>query len=441
MLTTIGLANAQQKTVTLSGTLTNFGNAVRVVDISEYGRLIPPSEGTTIIPDSSGNFKTQIKLSKPGYYLIGHNNLYLSPGDNLVMHIDVKKQETNSTFSGKGKEANTYLRGTLYPAAGSFLWGGSKFGATPQATLDTILTAANKRKAELNALTNVTPEFKRLENARIKADVLVSIWTAPVYTQYTKYFRKESTARQDSFIRAFKELTAPMVTEYKKGFLDVSLLQLTACRGIVEDVAKEAPNSQQVLQIKDLQKANKLVSKMLAEHDKTKLALFKTSIDSIQTLSYRQPLQRYFKELSAFGNGDPAVDFKTKDINGKNVALSDFKGKVIFVDLWATWCGPCMAEMPHYEELKKKYADNPNVVFVSLSIDANYELEKWKKSVAARKADGNQWQISSDKLDAYHVIQIPRVLLITKDFKVADMDGPNPSSKNVVSTIDKLLEK
>lgn len=64
-------------------------------------------------------------------------------------------------------------------------------------------------------------------------------------------------------------------------------------------------------------------------------------------------------------------DFKVKDANGKIVNLKDFKGKTVFVNLWATWCGPCRREMPSIESLSKKLAGK-KVEFVMLSLDEDF---------------------------------------------------------------------
>ena len=67
--------------------------------------------------------------------------------------------------------------------------------------------------------------------------------------------------------------------------------------------------------------------------------------------------------------------FAMTDASGKTVNLSSFKGKKVFVNLWATWCPPCRAEMPSIEELASKVA-NENTVFVMLSLDENFDVAK-----------------------------------------------------------------
>ena len=68
-------------------------------------------------------------------------------------------------------------------------------------------------------------------------------------------------------------------------------------------------------------------------------------------------------------------DFAITDASGKTINLSAFKGKKVFVNLWATWCPPCRAEMPSIEELAAK-VDGGKTVFIMLSLDENFDLAK-----------------------------------------------------------------
>jgi peroxiredoxin len=69
------------------------------------------------------------------------------------------------------------------------------------------------------------------------------------------------------------------------------------------------------------------------------------------------------------------LNFSFKDINGKKVALSDFKGKVILLDFWATWCIPCKKEIPGFIELQKKFGDR-GLQIIGLSVDDPLKLAK-----------------------------------------------------------------
>jgi len=93
--------------------------------------------------------------------------------------------------------------------------------------------------------------------------------------------------------------------------------------------------------------------------------------------------------LAELKTGEDGYKFSYPDTTGKVVNMTDLKGKVILVDVWATWCGPCRAEIPY---LKKLVADmkDKNVAFVSISVDNNKDHEKWKKMVADQQLAGIQ---------------------------------------------------
>lgn len=75
------------------------------------------------------------------------------------------------------------------------------------------------------------------------------------------------------------------------------------------------------------------------------------------------------ERASAFNNDDPvAPEFRLKDLEGNEVALSDFKGKVIFLNFWATWCGPCKYEIPDFIEVYDKYNEK-GLEIIGISLD------------------------------------------------------------------------
>ena len=84
------------------------------------------------------------------------------------------------------------------------------------------------------------------------------------------------------------------------------------------------------------------------------------------TLAMRDEEKR---RLLALRTDMPAPDFKAIRLDKQEIRLADFKGKVAVLIFWATWCGPCVAEMPHFQEAVKKYAANQDVIFLAISID------------------------------------------------------------------------
>jgi thiol-disulfide isomerase/thioredoxin len=405
--------------VSLSGTLKHFSNQDELEDVSEFQYLLPPRADRLVISDSNGHFSIRFRLESPNYFQLGRNNLYLSPGDDLKAFIDYDDPMASS-FEGRGGVANNYLRATPYPKAGSYIMAGDGLKPTAQATADGIESAVKERKRSLSLLREVSAEFRRLEEARIRADAIISFQFAPVYHHL---LNRDSS---EKFEKEFERISKPFLEAYRKNFLDASLLKISAYRDIAEDLLLLSGPSKDKTIIKDWYLSSRLVEKMNQINDKDSLKIFATQIDPISTLSYRKALKDSWAERMKFGRGDEAVDFEASDMNDQPVELSSLKGKLIYVDIWATWCGPCMAEMPYLEKLKDQFKDDPGVAFVSLSIDT--DRRGWKKNVSERQAQGFQWQIDRSKLNAYNIVGIPRILFVDKNFKMIDMNGTLPSA-------------
>tara|TARA_Y100001968_G_scaffold331483_1_gene386316 strand:+ start:1505 stop:2539 length:1035 start_codon:yes stop_codon:yes gene_type:complete len=141
--------------------------------------------------------------------------------------------------------------------------------------------------------------------------------------------------------------------------------------------------------------------------------------------------------------GEPAIDFTYPDIDNNIVSLSDFKGKYVYVDIWATWCGPCVAEIPFLVELEKEFYDD-NIVFLSVSVDNDVNKEKWKTMIKEKDMGGVQlfasgWnsQIGNDY--AISATGIPRFMLFDKEGNVMDTNAPRPSSEDIKKVFNEIF--
>lgn len=120
--------------------------------------------------------------------------------------------------------------------------------------------------------------------------------------------------------------------------------------------------------------------------------------------------------ISPEGVDNVDYNFQLKNLNGETVSLESFKGKVIFLNIWATWCAPCIAEMPDIQSLYDKI-DKENIVFVMLSIDSSEE--KAKKFIEKKGFTFPTYMAASRVPDLFRVPTIPTTFVINKNGQVA----------------------
>jgi len=150
--------------------------------------------------------------------------------------------------------------------------------------------------------------------------------------------------------------------------------------------------------------------------------------------------QRYLLTVLAKGKAAPKfVDLE--NFNGGKTSLDDLKGKYVYIDVWATWCGPCKGEIPFLKNIEKEYHDK-NIEFVSLSIDREKDHETWKKMVVDKELSGIQLFASADQKkilkNDYKITGIPRFILIDPAGNIVSAKAPRPSSASLKTLFDEL---
>lgn len=138
----------------------------------------------------------------------------------------------------------------------------------------------------------------------------------------------------------------------------------------------------------------------------------------------------------------PAVNIEFNDKSGRTVKLSSLYGKVLYIDLWATWCGPCRKEIPYVEKLVEHYKNNKKIQFVSISIDE--DRDAWLELLAKDKPQWPQYITTPAQTEAltkaYGLRGIPRFIIINANGTICDADAMRPSNPDFISKMDEIIK-
>jgi thiol-disulfide isomerase/thioredoxin len=157
---------------------------------------------------------------------------------------------------------------------------------------------------------------------------------------------------------------------------------------------------------------------------------------------YAKEITKIYQTKLKYSNGMPTPLFSFNNISGKPVALQSLLGKYVYIDVWATWCTPCKAEIPHLQKLEAIYKTK-NIQFLSISVDEQKNAKRWKAYVTKNKLGGLQLMadsaFESNFIKSMGIISIPRFILIDPQGKLVEADALRPSDKQLKTILDKLL--
>lgn len=142
-------------------------------------------------------------------------------------------------------------------------------------------------------------------------------------------------------------------------------------------------------------------------------------------------------------DGGSKDELKLLGMDGKLHGFSEFKGKVVYIDFWASWCGPCRQQFPFSKELKHNLSEKEKkqIVFLYISIDSSEDI--WKKAVQELGLEGEHlfskggW--SSDAVHYFKINSIPRYMIIDKKGTLVNPNAPRPSQPEILDELRKLL--
>lgn len=192
--------------------------------------------------------------------------------------------------------------------------------------------------------------------------------------------------------------------------------------------------SQVQQRVETLLNTNKNIHPFLIKEEKESLSSFLNSVRNQYKITNRT--------ASSLEPGSPSPEFNDlQNYKGGTTSLKDLKGNYVYIDIWATWCMPCLQQIPYLQKLEDTF-HNKAIKFVSLSIDSPNAESKWKQMIQDKNMGGIQLFAggSIPFVQDYQVTGIPRFILLDKEGNIVDADAPRPSEPRLEAILTDLLK-
>ena len=449
-------ANQLYSQTIIGGTWDRGGDKVTLFEV-ENGKL---KEIATSTLNSEKEFSFAFMQKDPGFYVVGmsalnpmnNHTFYLNPNDRLMgIAVDDKfSYRLIGEATPQNKEMERW-RNLILPLETK-----SIYFMEQQSTYVDYFPLLESKQEEIN---NFKPEYsddevfnKAFEKYR-RYDLLFDVTTF-LHTPRSAHPQGEDFTDFFNTINLSEVTTDLSILNYPYGVRLINSVRQFKLRDIMEQTLAEERSKlhNPILSIqRDMpQLINPIVRGELILDATSSfqtfagLSEFNDKLGKyLATENQKERMHQLLVSKADVAEGQDAFDFKFRNANDKQIALSDFKGKLVYIDIWATWCGPCIGQIPSLKELQKEYKDE-NIVFMGVSIDAEKDHEKWKQFLEKEGLTGVQL-FAGDNADdiskPYKVKGIPRFVLIGKDGKVISSDAPRPSSAEIKAFLNASLKK
>lgn len=158
--------------------------------------------------------------------------------------------------------------------------------------------------------------------------------------------------------------------------------------------------------------------------------------------AYTSQIEKLFRSASVLVKGADAPEIEFEDQSGKTYTLADLKGKALYVDMWASWCGPCCEEIPYLAKLYRELGPDSDIQCISISIDDN--RQNWIDKLAEENAEWPQYLVTEkgqgQVADSYNIHSIPRFMLFDAEGRIITVDAPRPSTPGIQDKLRELLK-
>ncbi|MEL6631138.1 MAG: TlpA disulfide reductase family protein [Bacteroidota bacterium] len=417
------------------------------------------SVSTTADVNDKGEFSLKIETDKARFATFSHgrerSDIYLIPGDVLKITLDTEAFDETLAFKGKGESVaiNNYMQmHFLKFEDDAYFEEYKKMTANEIPITDTRDWYLEQMGEQLSLLKQfsdsvaLNQDFLTKMNGRIHYQSMTQMLNIVSYKAYRLKVDMNEIEVPDNFYKflAKVEVNNPaMVGDpiYNRFLMSYSYHKSGASPS-VEGMAD-------ILQLgRELYKGDVLTMFQASMiHDMLRYGDFFKAEEAYHNFKGANPESEYvatltdaYDKVAVLAPGKEAPGFTLVDEEGEEVSLSDYKGKVVYLDFWASWCGPCRGEMPYSKKLKAKF-EGKDVVFLYVSIDNTKDA--WLKGIEDMQIEGEHafapgFQHEVPK--SYGVEGIPAYFLINKDGTIANSRPARPSNDKIYGQIEEALK-
>lgn len=453
-----------QGIVSISGKIDN--PAGKTVVVYYYPNLLverPVSSKATL--DEEGGFQMTFSLDKPTSATFSHGRertaMYIHPGDNISVSLNPEAFDESIKYKGDGPgvEASNYLARFYLKFEDDGAEDDAQNLIKEGLELEYVAWVNRVYNSQVSFLTDFAKSHKLSEtfmnyaadrSLYIRANRLMS------YPSYYAYLAKKDISEVKlsknyydflGEIRVMNDraVNIPEYISFVQNYISWKMDQQFAGEEKApkpeERFAKEYQYAASILQDDSRLFIQASMLKDIFEYGNPLHAesAYASFIARDEKGDYSKILKPIYEQAMLLAPGQPAPDFSLLDINGARVSLSDFKGKVVYLDFWASWCGPCRREMPASKRLFQTFKGQ-DVVFLYVSIDDDEAA--WRKAVSEDQLQGvllfSQGG-NSEVASQYGVKSIPNYFLINRDGTIANSNPSRPSGAEIESQLHEAL--
>lgn len=436
-------ASANKSQLILSGKL-QYSTDSEIVIISYDGLF------RQLISVVEGSFHDTIDI-QAGYYKLGfkseYADLFLQPGGDIHVEIDMKSFDESIKYSGKGAPENNFISQSYlrYESAEKQL---KKWDEITEEEYVKFLDDYTRVEMEaLNSCSECSGFFKELQTKHFKVKRSLGLKQFPFLKAMFSGSMEPITLSEkypDPFeginLNETDMLMVPGYTDLVLAHIDPQVKNL-----VVTDSPRDYGVT--ILEVAKTNIPNEQIKERLAyetfkryiDHSAQKQKFYKLAISMVNHAIYVDVINKSYGKWTSLKKGINVPEFEFADSNGDKFKLTDFKGKYVLIDIWATWCMPCLAEIPAFNELHDKFKDS-DIVFVGLAWQD--DKDKWLKKLEADKLKGIQLFADNSNHDFFKTLivnSIPRYILLDKEGKLLEHHAPRPSSGKLEEVLDGLL--